>query len=420
MTRTRHIAGPIVLAAAGLLAPWPEHGAAAATGRTLRVGRDADSLAATIALAASGDVVDVPEGTWHGPVTLDRAITLRGRGGVIDGGGHGSVLTVSAPKAVVEDLTFRNSGDDLGESDACIFVAKAATGAVVRGNTVEACAFGIWVHETHGAHIEDNRVVGSETGHRSNRGNGIHLFNAERLEVTGNEVTGGRDGVYVSATEDSLIAGNRVERTRYGVHYMFSYRNTVRDNVCVNNGSGYALMSSQHLHVSGNRAEKNDEHGLLFRDVQYTDIRDNHLRDNGEGLFFYSSTENVIEDNHVLHNETGAKIWAGSVRNRVSGNVFLGNRRQVFYVGTSDLVWGEDAPGNAWGDYLGWDQDGDGLGDRPYRVDSFSTNLVYRYPAAVLLLRSPSLELLSHLERQLPMLRVPTVVDARPKIGGAS
>lgn len=383
---------------------------------TLRVGVDAPTVQAAVSMARDGDVVEVPEGTWAGPVVVDRAITLRGVGGVLDGGGEGSVLTVSGPGARVEGLEIVHGGEDLSGPDACIYMTKAATGAVLSDNELSGCAFGIWIHETVGASILANHVRGSELGHRSNRGNGIQLFNAEQLRVADNVITGGRDGIYVSATEDSLIADNVIERARYGIHYMFSYSNEVRDNHVSDSGSGVAIMSSHHLDVHGNTARGNLEHGILFRDVQYSEIYDNTLLDNGEGLFFYSSTENTIYDNRVIHNEVGAKIWAGSIRNEVRGNAFIGNRRQVLYVSTKDLVWADAAAGNFWSDYLGWDQDGDGLGDRPYRVDSFSTSLVYRYPSAVLLLRSPALELLGHLEQRMPLLRVPTVIDLQPML----
>jgi len=423
-----------MIAAAGTLTVQSAYGA------TLVVGEDAPTLKATLAKAADGDIVEVPVGRWKGPITIDKPITLRGRGHatgastikvgatdakapdrdapVIDGGGEGIAVTVAAPGVVVEDLRIENSGTSLAglPPDACIHIAAKARAAVIRSCTVRKCAFGIWVHETDGARLLDNRVVGSLTGHRSNRGNGIHLFDAKRLVVRGNHVSGGRDGIYVSATEESFIEDNRATQTRYGVHYMFSYSNTVRRNSCEGNGSGYAIMSSHHLVVTDNTARGNEHHGILFRDVQYSTIERNRLRNNGEGLFFYSSTENEIRDNDVRGNAVGVKIWAGSVRNKVIGNRFVGNRRQVFYVSTKDLVWDKDGGGNIWGDYLGWDQDGDGRGDRPYRVDSFTSNLVHRYPAAALLLRSPTLELLGHLEQRLPLLRVATVIDQHPRI----
>jgi len=88
----------------------------------------------------------------------------------------------------------------------------------------------------------------------------------------------------------------------------------------------------------------------------------------------------------------------------------------LFYVGAEDLVWGESGRGNRWGDYLGWDQDGDGIGDRPYRVNGLEASLLYRFPGVVLLLRSPALEILFHMAERLPVLRVPTIVDVSPVI----
>ena len=197
---------------------------------------------------------------------------------------------------------------------------------------------------------------------------------------------------------------------------MYSYANTIRGNVTNDDVVGVALMESRDLVVEGNRASDNARQGLLFRDVQDSVIRGNRLERNGNGLFFYSSTENVIEDNYVVGNEMGMKIWAGTRRNRVEGNVIRGNREQVFYVGAEDQIWGESGRGNRWGDYLGWDQDGDGIGDRPHRVDSFTAGLLYRHPGAALLLRSPALETLAHLADRLPMLRTPTIVDVAPLI----
>jgi len=376
-------------------------------------------LQAVLDAAQPGDVVELPEGTFAGPVRVEKALILRGRGGVIDGGGEGTPLVVSAPGAQIEAVSVRNSGPDVGGPDACIFVAETATGAVLRGNTLTVCAFGIWVQKTDGVQLVENRVLGREGVRTTDRGNGIHLFDASNLAVLRNEVGLSRDGIYVSATEDSLIVGNTTSNVRFGIHYMYSYRNEIRENVANDNTVGIALMESRGLIVESNRAARNRRNGLLFRDVQDSVIRRNRLEANGNGMFFFSSTENVIEDNYIVDNEVGLKVWAGSRRNRVSGNVIRGNRQQVFYVSSEDQTWGADGRGNYWGDYLGWDQNGDGVGDRPHRVDSFTAGLLYRYPSAALLLRSPALETLAHVADRLPMLRTPTVVDRSPLIGEA-
>ena len=370
--------------------------------------------------AEEGDVIEVGPGEHIGPIRIDRAIVLRGAGGSIDGMGRGRTITVAAPGVRVEGLTVHNSGTEVGDSDACIYVESEAAGSIIRDNDLYDCAFGIWLNETDGVQVIANRIRGREGIRMTDRGNGIQLHDSSHLLISRNQISGARDGIYVAATVDSVIERNETRNQRFGIHYMFSYRNTIRDNQSSQNTIGFALMGSLHLIVTGNRAYDNSRNGLLFRDVQFCKIEGNRLERNGTGLFFFSSTENEIVDNEVIDNELGIKVWAGSRRNRVEGNLVRGNRQQIFYVGAEDQVWGESGRGNRWGDYLGWDQDGDGVGDRPYRVNGLKASLLYRYPAVVLLLRSPALETLFHMADRLPMLRTPTIVDVSPLVGARS
>jgi len=405
-----------LLAAKALLAALLT--ATPATAVVLRLRADDTDLQAAIDRARDGDVIELPAGRWLGPLKLDRSVILRGEGAVIDGGNVGNVIVVDAPGARVEGLVIENSGGDVGAPDCCVFVTKRATGAVIRNNRMQGCVFGIWIHETEAAQMVGNHIAGRTDLRTADRGNGIHLFNASHLLVSGNHVEKARDGIYVSATEHSLIEDNVTVNLRFGIHYMYSYSNTLRRNVANDNAVGLALMESLHLVIEDNEALRNDRYGILFRDVQHSEIRRNRLERNGNGMFFFSSTDNVIEGNRIADNEVGMKIWAGTRRNRISGNHIVGNRQQIFYVGAEDQFWGEDGPGNRWGDYIGWDQDGDGIGDRPHRVDSFKARLLYQYPAVALLLRSPALEMLSHLSERLPVMRSPTIVDRAPLVGG--
>ena len=110
------------------------------------VGVDAPGVNEAIALAAPSDRVVLASGEWPGPVVLDKSITLLSTGGTLVGG-EGTTLKVTAPGAVVEDLIIRGSGDELMGPDACIWVGPGATGAVLRGNALTDCLFGIWLHE---------------------------------------------------------------------------------------------------------------------------------------------------------------------------------------------------------------------------------------------------------------------------------
>ncbi len=377
----------------------------------LTVGVQAPTVQATLDLAEAGDVVVLPEGDWPGPARVDKALTFTSRGGVLVGD-QGKTLVVEAAGAVIDGLVIAGSGDDLRGPDACVWVAPTATGAVIRNGHFTDCLFGIWLHEVDEVRVLDNTVEGRHEERPPSKGNGIHLFDGKRLEVRGNTVEGARDGIYVSATHDSVIAENKVSNQRYGIHYMYSYTNEILGNVANNNSGGIALMQSRDLKVIDNVASHNERQGILFRDAVDSEIRDNTVEGNGEGLFFFSSVRNEIVGNEVSGNQIGARIWAGTVDNDIHGNAFVANRVQVFYVASADQTWGS----NYWSDYQGWDQDDDGQGDRPYRNAAFTARLLHRYPQAVLLLSSPTLELLSHLQARLPALRVPSVVDASPLI----
>ena len=387
-----------------------------ASAATLVAGTDAPSLQATIDRAVDGDTVLVPEGVWHGPITVNRSITLRGTGGVLDGEHEGTILRVSAPNVVVEQLHLVNSGHDLRAEDACIRTAPSAAGTILRDNTLTSCDFGIWVHQGKGVHLLNNHIEGLRDITGSRKGNGIHLFDGSELEIRGNVVQYARDGIYVSATHNSVIADNKASYQRYGIHYMYSFDNVIQGNQTNHNTGGIALMQSHRLRVEDNISSFKKEKGVLFRDVQYTQIRGNTVEGNGEGFFFFSSYDNTIEANTFLNNGTGARIWAGTGRNLVVDNAFVGNREQVLYISHEDQVWGAPGRGNYWSDYVGWDQDGDGLGDRPYRVDSLTANLLHRYPSAVLLLSSPALELLRYLQERTPSLRFDTIIDPQPRV----
>ncbi len=374
-----------------------------------------DDVQAAIDSAEVGDTVVLPEGVWAGPAVVNKAITLSSRGGVLDGGGEGTVLRIEAAGAVVDGLQITNSGNDRGGPDACVYIATGAEGVVVRDSLLRDCLFGVWVHEGRGVQILDNDIAGRvDIVSPSNRGNGVHLFDGRELVVRGNTVRRARDGVYVSATHNSLIEANVLEDLRYGIHYMYSFDNTVKANITRRNTSGIALMQSMRLIIEDNISSDNESHGILFRDVQYTRVAGNTVERNGEGLFFFSSLDDEIVNNRIAHNVIGARVWAGTERNIIKGNSFIGNQQQVFYVARDSQEWGDEEGGNYWSDHLGWDQDGDGVGDRPYRVDSLLSRLTYEYPAAVLLLHSPTLELITRLQARMPQLLVPTVIDRHP------
>lgn len=69
--------------------------------------------------------------------------------------------------------------------------------------------------------------------------------------------------------------------------------------------------------------------------------------------------------------------------------------------------WSIDGRGNYWSDYLGWDRNGDGLGDVPYEPNDNVDRLLWMYPQVRLLMNSPSIEMLRWVQRAFPVMKSP-------------
>ena len=79
------------------------------------------ALAEAVAGAQPGDVLFLAPGRYHGPVLLEIPLTLDGGGeAIIEGGGAGSVITVTGQDVTVRGLEIRGSGSRHEEIDAAI------------------------------------------------------------------------------------------------------------------------------------------------------------------------------------------------------------------------------------------------------------------------------------------------------------
>jgi len=144
-------------------------------------------------------------------------------------------------------------------------------------------------------------------------------------------------------------------------------------------------------------------------------FKGNVVEDGGtKCVFIYNSNKNRFEDNLFRNCQIGIHFTAGSERNAIVGNAFVGNRTQVKYVGTRWLEWSENGRGNYWSDNVAFDLNGDGIADQPYRPNDVIDQVIWAYPAAKLLINSPALQILKWAQSRFPALHPGGVVDSAP------
>lgn len=374
------------------------------------------SIQAAIDQAQPGDVIDIERAFYVGNLLIAKPLTLRGhKHPTISGGNRGDTIRVTSPDVVIEGLIVRDSGDSLVEQNAGIYIRPGAHRAVVRHCELTYNLFGLWIEKANDVLIEGNVITGKREYPSSQRGNGVQLYNTNGARIIGNNIGFVRDALYIDVSHHAVFSHNKLHHSRYGSHYMNSYYNVWEYNDTWMNRGGLALMEVRNQVVRHNRAWNNTDHGIMLRTIQDSVIEDNIVAGNERGFFIYDVEYTTIKNNLVVNNVVGVHLSAGSTRNNVVGNDFISNQEQVRYVGARDEAWGGDV-GNHWSNYLGWDRNADGLGDVPYEANDMVDRLTWRYPMVKLLMSSPSVQALRLVGQQFPVLRVPSVVDAHPRM----
>lgn len=374
------------------------------------------ALLAALKTAKAGDILRLQPGTHRGPININIPLTLAGEGfAKIQGDETGSVISVSATDVTVRGLTITGSGSSGKTKDAGIALGKTAHRALVENNRIIGNLIGVDVRGTHDALISKNLIEGRQ-GHRMNdRGNGVYVWNAPGSKVIGNDFRWGRDGIFVNTSRNNEFSRNRFRDLRFAIHYMYANNSIVSGNISLGNHLGYAVMYSKNVKITGNFSSGDRNHGIMMNYTNNSQIIDNWIENVGDKCtFIYNAHKNVLRGNIFKECNIGIHFTAGSERNEIAKNAFIGNRTQVKYVGSRWVNWSADEQGNYWSDHTAFDIDGDGIADSVYRPNDIMDHVLWTQPAAKSLLGSPVVQLIRWSQSTFPAMLPGGVVDKFP------
>jgi nitrous oxidase accessory protein len=373
------------------------------------------TITAALAIAKAGAHIRVQPGIYREPLLrITVPLTLEGTDGtVLDGEGTHGLIEVVADDVTVRGLLLRNTGTSQLEDRAALRVNGARSCRIER-NRVDDAFFAIYLSRASDCVVSHNTVRGNERS-QSVSGNGIHLWQSERVQVIDNHVSGHRDGIYFEFVKASEVLRNVSERSdRYGLHFMFSDDCRYQDNVFRSNSAGVAVMYTNRVHMLANRFEHNwgsNAYGLLLKDINDSEILHNEFVGNSIGLHLEGSSRNRIEGNEFDRNGWALRVLANAQDNVISRNVFTANS---FDVGTNSRQNFSTFRENYWDRYRGYDLDHDGIGDVAFAPVRLFALVVEQSPPALVLLRSVIVDMLDLAERVMPILTPSTLLDERP------
>ncbi len=396
---------------------------------TLRVSPEGPytSISLAIASANNGDTIEVKGGTYNEHIIVDKSLNLVGiKEPTIDGGGKGTVVLIKTPEVSFRGFIVSGSGEGLSVEDAGI-VLDSSQNSVIENNRLNDVLFGIYLKNSSGTLIENNVIIGKDLPIPV-RGDGIRLWYSSNTKIQNNTITGARDLV-MWWSGDTLIKGNIVQNGRYGLHYMYSDNNVFEDNVFIDNYVGGFLMYSNNILFTNNIFARNQGpatgYGIGFKDLDDIVSRENLFIDNRIGIYMDNSPHsvdswNTLKDNVIAYNDIGISFMPSIERNIIFSNSFIDNAEQIEIRGGGTLSgndWYKSEKGNYWSDYVGYDENNDGIGEIPYKSESLFESLIDKYPNLRVFVFSPVAQAIELASDAFPVMKPePKVMDMYPLV----
>lgn len=421
--------------------------------------------------APTGSTVSVPPGTYRGSVVVDRTLTIVAQGEVLlDGGGRGSTVTITAPEVVLRGFRIGHTGGQVEEAAAVKVVG--AERVTIAGNHIEDFFTGIAVYDADGVRIVDNRILGSgqvtagsghataegsaapiegpsppaegsaaaeanpHAGHAAGagpqgQGDAISLWSVDGALIRGNAIADVRDAIYLNYADAVLVDTNRITTSRYGLHAMFGSNLTVFGNTIGSNLSGLVLMYTREViagrneltdHVSGGTG-----FGVIVKDVAGLRLAENVIARNrvgfqAEGTRQIPDAEASVVQNRLAANATAVALMATADLS-FGGNAFDANLVDVLALEPGverRNLWTHRGAGNAWSGYAGFDLRGDGVGDVPHLAGGVEQVVLAANPLLEVYRTSLAFEIMSDAQAVWDAGREPVVFDPHPLVSAAA
>jgi len=378
------------------------------------------ALQPLIDATSAGGTLRLAPGTYTGPASISRPLTLEGgRQAIIVGDGRSTVLSVAANGVTIRGLRLTGSGDSHDRIDAGILLE--GNDHLVEDNEIDDVLFGIHLKQVNRSRVAGNRVTGKKLD-QGMRGDAIRLWYSQHNVIEGNRFTRARDLTFANSADNRII-GNHFTDGRYGMHVIFSPRLLIENNRLSDTGTGIIVLYSPDLVLRGNRvahALTGGGGGIVFKESNDALVEDNEVLHCSVGLRVDAPPESVgkltVRNNRFAHNIVGMFFYGEEGGHRFFDNRFENNLNTVAISAPgagSANVWRR----NYWDDYQGFDRDGDGIGDTPHEVYLFADRIWMETPMATFFRNSPVFEMLDFLERLAPFSTPHLVLqDPQPRM----
>jgi len=290
--------------------------------------------------SSDGDMVFVFDdlSPYYEKVEVNKEIDLVGENKnttIIDGGGIGDVINISAHLVTISGFTIRNSGDfftqfdyNFWENDACIQLVNRSC-CRITNNIIQQYSIGIFIYSADDIFISDNLLLYDTHGIEARKTNcivflkntiignaeSIYLKECTNVNLTENTVIGcSYRSIVLFRIEKCDVFGNKIigPNSDYGLEISLSKQFIISRNLLQGGITGVEVSSSTNIIFSWNTISNTStgielstypEEGLLSFTVE---IYRNNIMSNFVGIHIFNSYRIYVQENNfIMNNQSG-------------------------------------------------------------------------------------------------------------------
>ncbi|HHF56514.1 MAG TPA: hypothetical protein ENL42_06350, partial [Thermoplasmatales archaeon] len=210
--------------------------------------------------------------------------------------------------------------------------ADYSLGNTIRYNDISSNDGGIYLYQTSLTTVRDNTIhnngnfggVYMESGRQNviewntienNSGNGIHLISStNKNEIEYNTIRNNSNGIWLEISNSNILLNNTISNNSNDgvVCTDFSHSNTLRENTIYSNRYGVNLQNSSN-------------NGIIY----------NTIEQNQRGMYFISSSNNVLQSNTICNNTGDGIRMASSSDNNIIASCTTQNNSYGIFIQSS-------------------------------------------------------------------------------------
>ena len=332
------------------------------------------TIQAAINVAVSGDTIKVLPGIYDEDIVIDKSVSIRTDDVentiIMNNQKTAYLVDIKADNISIEGFTLIDE-TNTSHRKAVFHITDQVKDIVISGNNIPSTILSRAVR----AQYAENIVIRENN---FNNTNGVQLENCVGCSIADNTITDTSiyPAIRLFDCEGIQISDNTINNAMHGIYIQSSSRNTIRLNKIGNNtNTGVSIQGGEQNYLHNNTVGDNGVDGIKLT-CDESNIENNTICRNTIGITI-DSDNSIIKNNDIKNNQNyGIYISTISTANIIYENTIIAEKDVILALDHGNNQWYYQGVGNYWSDYLGPDNDEDGIGEVAYNKN----NLDDQYP----------------------------------------